>query len=445
MTVYYNDYTMVKRLGHALLAICLLTGCAARQSTQQVVDTNEVKRILHTLAADDMQGRAAFTPGLERAADFIASEFTKIGLEPFADEPDFRQTFEVVQVRPATWEVSFDGVEIAEDHIIVSSNSPGVNWNTDPSVSLIQIQAGADFAQRFREVSAGGKDAIVVVDTSFASLFHRYRGFLMRDRINQDQQQISPTPSIVYVLANDIPTSFRVAFTNSIEEQPLFNVAGMLPGKTKPHEYVIFSAHYDHIGILDAVGQDSIANGADDDASGVSAVISLANYYKKRNDNARTLLFVAFTAEEIGLVGSKYFSSQINADEVVAMINIEMIGKDARFGPNSLYVTGYDQSDLAKIMQQNVENTDFTFHPDPYPTQNLFYRSDNASLAAVGVPAHTFSTVQIDQDRYYHTVKDEVETLSIENIVSSIRAIALGARTIVSGEDAPTRVPKLER
>src|SRR5690606_1900605 len=288
------------------------------------------------------------------------------------------------------------------------------------------------------------KDAIVVIDTSYASLFNRYRGFLMRERVSQEQNT-SPTPSVVYVLANDIPTSFRVAFTNTIEEQPLFNVIGMLPGKSKPHEYVIFSAHYDHIGILDAVDQDSIANGADDDASGVSAVISLANYYKKRDDNARTLLFVAFTAEEIGLVGSKYFSTQINPEEVVAMINIEMIGKDARFGPNSLYVTGYDQSNLAKIMQQNVENTDFAFHPDPYPTQNLFYRSDNASLAAVGVPAHTFSTVQIERDQNYHTVKDEVETLNIQNIVSSIEGIALGIESIVKGKDTPRRVPRLER
>lgn len=433
---------MDKRLGLALLALCILAGCATRQSPQRVVDTKEVKRILHTLAADDMEGRAAFTPGVERAADFIATEFTRIGLEPFADEPNYRQTFEVVQVRPATWEVTFDGAEIPEDHVIVSSNSPGVNWNTDPAVSLIQIKAGDDFAQRFREAATGGKDAIVVVDTSFANLFHRYRGLLMRDRINQNPHT-SPTPSIVYVLTENAPTSFRVAFTNSMEKQPLFNVVGMLPGKSRPGEYVIFSAHYDHIGILDAVDQDSIANGADDDASGVSAVISLANYYKKRNDNERTLLFVAFTAEEIGLVGSKYFSTQIDPDEVVAMINIEMIGKDSRFGPNSLYVTGHDQSNLAKIMQRNVENTDFTFHPDPYPTQNLFYRSDNASLAAVGVPAHTFSTVQIDQDQYYHTVNDEVGTLAINNIVSSIQAIALGARSIVSGEDTPDRVPKL--
>ena len=388
-----------------------------------------------------MQGRAAFTPGVERAADFIATEFTKIGLEPFADEPKFRQTFEVVRIRPATREVTLDGVEIPMDHIIVSSNSPGVNWNTDPGVSLVQIKAGDDFAQRFREVSTGGKDAIVIVDTSFADLFHRYRSILMRERIDQG---ISPAPSVVYVLADNVPTSFRVAFTNSVEKQPLFNVVGMLPGKSKPEEYVIFSAHYDHIGILDAIDQDSIANGADDDASGVSAVISLADYYKKRNDNERTLLFVAFTAEEMGLVGSKYFATQINADEVVAMINIEMIGKDSRFGPNSLYVTGYGQSNLAQIMQQNVENSDFTFHPDPYPTQNLFYRSDNASLAAMGVPAHTFSTVQIDQDQYYHTVNDEVETLAINNIVSSIQAIALGARSVISGDDTPDRVPKLQ-
>src|SRR5690606_6366168 len=184
---------------------------------------------------------------------------------------------------------------------------------------------------------------------------------------------------------------------------PLSNLIGVLPGKTRKDEYVIFSAHYDHIGVIAPVGQDSIANGADDDASGVAAVISLANYYKKLGNNERTLLFVTFTAEELGLVGSTYFAKQLDADKVAAMVNIEMIGKDSRFGPNALYVTGYDRSDLATLMQQQVKGTGFTFHPDPYPAQNLFYRSDNASLAAAGVPAHSFSTVQIEKDTYYHT------------------------------------------
>ncbi|MGK6352634.1 M20/M25/M40 family metallo-hydrolase [Parapedobacter sp. DT-150] len=435
---------MSNTFSHWIWVCCFLAGgCAIRQSADQSVDPKAVSRILNTLAADDMEGRAAFTPGVERAADFIATEFEKIGLQPYTKE-GYRQTFEVTRISPATWEVEFDGTEIPQKHIIISSNSPGVNWNTVPTVSFIQLKAGEDFAQRFREASAGSNDAIVLVDPSFADLFERYRGFLMQSRISQPTNATSPTPSVVFVLAKEVPKSFRVSFTNNIEKLPLSNVIGVLPGKSKPNEYIIFSAHYDHIGILRPKEQDSIANGADDDASGVSAVISLADYYKKKNDHERTLIFAAFTAEELGLVGSKYFSGQLNADEVVAMINIEMIGKDARFGPNSLYVTGYSQSDLAEIMQRNVANTDFSFHPDPYPTQNLFYRSDNASLAALGVPAHTFATVQIDQDQYYHTVDDEIETLHIENIVSSIKAIALGARSLVSGKDTPRRVPKLQ-
>jgi len=194
---------------------------------------------------------------------------------------------------------------------------------------------------------------------------------------------------------------------------------------------------------LPAVGQDSIANGADDDASGTTAMISLAKYFKKLNQNERTLIFVAFTAEEIGMYGSKYFSNNIDPDKVVAMLNIEMIGKDSKFGPNSLYVTGYNNSNLATLMQEQVKGTAFTFHPDPYPQQNLFYRSDNAVLAALGVPAHTFSTSQIDKDSYYHTVKDEVSTLDIDNIKSSIEAIAKGVMGIIKGEQTPTRVEKL--
>lgn len=426
------------------ITVFLASGCSVRQATERIVDPNEVKRILTTLSADDMEGRAAFTPGIERAADFIETEFKKAGLQPYT--PDgYRQTFSVSRIRPATWEVSLDGEDIPHEHIIVSSNSPGINWNDEPGVSLIQIRSGDDFAQRFRDVAVGGKDAIVVIDTSFASLFEKYRGFLMQGKIIQPGQIKQPVPSIVYVLADQLPKSFRVSFTNKVEEFPLTNLIGVLPGKSRAGEYVIFSAHYDHIGILAPVGQDSIANGADDDASGVSAIISLARYYKRINTHERTLLFTAFTAEELGLVGSAYFSGQLQADSVVAMINIEMIGKDAKFGPNSLYVTGYHQSDLAKIMQRNVEKTGFSFHPDPYPNQNLFYRSDNASLASLGVPAHTFATVQIDNDSYYHTVADEVETLDIQNIVSSIQAIALGAKSIVTGKDTPSRIPKLER
>ena len=154
-------------------------------------------------------------------------------------------------------------------------------------------------------------------------------------------------------------------------------------------------------------------------------------------------MFVAFTAEEIGGYGARYFSQQLNPDDVVAMFNIEMIGKDSKFGKNTAFITGYDKSDFGTILQKNLAGTEFTFHPDPYTSQNLFYRSDNATLAALGVPAHTISTDMIDIDPHYHQVTDSYETLDVENILSTIKAIAKSAVTIVKGEDTPSRIPKL--
>ena len=132
----------------------------------------------------------------------------------------------------------------------------------------------------------------------------------------------------------------------------------------------------------------------------------------------------------------------MNPDAVVAMFNIEMIGKESKFGRNAAFITGYEKSDFGKILQSNLTGTDFTFHPDPYPSQRLFYRSDNATLARLGVPAHTISTDQIDIDKLYHSVNDEFESLAMDNIVQTIKAIALSARGIVAGTETPQRIKK---
>lgn len=220
----------------------------------------------------------------------------------------------------------------------------------------------------------------------------------------------------------------------------LNNVVGVLTGKSKPEEIVIFSAHYDHIGTQQPVNGDSIANGADDDASGCTAVIALAKYFASLDNNARTLIFVTFTGEEMGGFGSRYFTGQVDPDKVVAMFNIEMIGKPSKWGPDAAFITGFERSDFGTILQKNVKGTTFQFMPDPYPDQDLFYRSDNARLAIKGVPAHSISTDQIDKDPYYHTVDDEVGTLDMKNMVGTIKAIAAGSKSIVDGKDTPTRV-----
>ncbi|KAF5308617.1 hypothetical protein FQR65_LT18028 [Abscondita terminalis] len=133
------------------------------------------------------------------------------------------------------------------------------------------------------------------------------------------------TNSFVFILGHQISDDYQVELKNNYETIPMFNVAGIIPGKSKAR-------------------QDSIANGADDDASGVTAMIALAKHFKKVNKNERTLIFVAFTGEELGMYVSTYFSKHINPDQVTAMINMEMIGKDSKSAPITMYITGYDQS-----------------------------------------------------------------------------------------------------
>ncbi len=185
---------------------------------------------------------------------------------------------------------------------------------------------------------------------------------------------------------------------------------------------------------------DSIYNGANDDAAGTTAVIMLAKYYKELASNERTLIFAAFTAEEIGGFGSQYFSKQLNPEGVMAMFNIEMIGTESKWGTASAYITGYEKTNMGEILQQNLAGSGFTFHPDPYTTQNLFYRSDNATLARLGVPAHTISTSKMDNEPNYHQPSDEIGTLDMKNMAEIIKAIAVSAKGIIAGKDTPTRV-----
>ena len=122
------------------------------------------------------------------------------------------------------------------------------------------------------------------------------------------------------------------------------------------------------------------------------------------------------------------------------MFNIEMIGTESKWGKNSAFITGFDKSDMGSILQKNLGGTSFTFHPDPYPEQELFYRSDNATMARLGVPAHTISTSKMDNEPNYHKVSDEVETLDLENMARIIQAIALGSTGIITAKETPSRV-----
>ncbi len=415
------------------------------QDVDKLIQQIDVERIIKTLSADDMQGRATFTPGIEKAAQFIEGEYKKTGLLPMTGNTGYRQNFTMIKTSPVKSSVSINGIKIPADSVAIVS-SASFSWTNLSDAEVVVLPLDADLQRDFKKYAASGKKQIVIVDPKFGPVFKRLQTFA---RGGRPAFKDSPAPAqvpVVFVIGKfDAIKSFSISHEVKKEELPLFNLAGIIPGKTKPDEYVIFSGHYDHLGIIRPVQGDSIANGADDDASGTTAVLTLAKYFKKLDNNARTLIFVAFTAEEIGEFGSQYFATTVIPDKVVAMFNIEMIGKASKWGQNAALITGFERSSFGPILQKNLEGTAFKFYPDPYTDQNLFYRSDNASLARVGVPAHTISTDQIDIDKLYHTVKDEFSTLDVGNITSTIKAIALSSRTIVSGQDTPTRVAKLER
>ena len=218
---------------------------------------------------------------------------------------------------------------------------------------------------------------------------------------------------------------------------------GVLKGHEKNGENVLFSGHYDHLGSKDGEG-DTIYNGADDDASGTTAVLNLAQYYAEKDNNKRTLMFSAFTAEEIGGFGSKYFSQQLNPDDVVAMINIEMIGKPSKFGAGTVWMTGMERSNLGTLLNEKLAATNTEIFADPYPEQGLFYRSDNATLARLGVPAHSFSSTQLDKDQHYHQVSDDLASLDLTSMHKVIESLATATQSLVDGEVTPTRVDKAQ-
>lgn len=413
----------------------LATGAFAQQA-DKYLNAAEALRIESVLASDDMRGRRTGTPEIDKAADFIAGEFQKSGLKYFNGLQTYRQPFTQFRTKFISAAASIDGTALEEKSIIAVTTDSLLKITEGSGYSKVVISNTENLLARAQEILAQKKNTLVFVNSFFVNDFNKLK------RFKRDGARMSY--SVVFVLSNADAVKYDLEIRNKITETTYANVVGVLPGRSRKDEFVVFSGHYDHLGVSKPNAQgDSVYNGANDDAAGTTAVIMLANYFAKLHSNERTLVFVAFTAEEIGGFGSQYFSKNIDADKVVAMFNLEMIGTESKWGTNSAYITGYERSDFGRILQKNLEGTSFHFEPDPYPTQNLFYRSDNATLAALGVPAHTISTSKMDNEPNYHKQSDEISTLDLNNMAEIMKAIALSSKTIVSGKDTPTRVEKM--
>ncbi len=179
------------------------------------------------------------------------------------------------------------------------------------------------------------------------------------------------------------------------------------------NEFIIIGAHYDHIGLQNEENGDTIANGANDNASGTTAVLEFARYFGSLKENKRSIIFALFSGEEKGLLGSKHLAQKLKDSnlDVYAMLNFEMIGVPMVDKDHSLYLTGYQLSNLAEITNTYAHKNLVGFLPKAKEF-NLFRRSDNASFHDLfNVPSQTYSSFDFTNFDYYHKVGDEASKM----------------------------------
>ncbi|NER11858.1 M20/M25/M40 family metallo-hydrolase [Leptobacterium flavescens] len=220
-----------------------------------------------------------------------------------------------------------------------------------------------------------------------------------------------------------------VKITNEIKRDASKNVVALLPGTERKDEYIIYSAHWDHLGVGRPVGNDSIYNGAVDNASGTACLLAIAEAFKKEKQPKRSILFIAVTAEEQGLLGSAYYAENPIYDpkKTVANINMDAISNP---GPmKDLTITGYGHSEMDEYAREIAEKQGRYIIPDPEAEKGYFFRSDHFNFAKIGIPAlyasggyedfeHGIDFVKQMNDEYlknkYHQPLDEYDPETFE-------------------------------
>lgn len=228
--------------------------------------------------------------------------------------------------------------------------------------------------------------------------------------------------------------SYLVPF--NYKGKTVYNVCGIKKGKSD--KTLAFTAHFDHIGSTDNKG-DWVYNGADDNASGVTTIIGIADYFKTKNPDF-SLMFIAFNAEEIGMKGSKAISDlqelQPKFQNISALLNFEMVATVSQFGPNTLYMTGDEVSDLDELLNGKAANS-LQIFPDPNVGQNLFYRSDNVVFVKKKLVAHSFSTVNMNTARHYHQLNDDIRVVNFDNLTQIINNVGKTIENLNTKNFAP--------
>jgi Peptidase family M28 len=413
--------------------LCLLCISSFAQSIKDSISKEYVEKTITYLASDEMGGRVNYSKKQLEATDFLSNKFKSCGLEPFPGFNSFYQPFRTsLRTGSDMYELEWNGRKLSDSVFHFFGQSLDLGKKELSDFFILQAKYPVADAILFRNWDNKTNNILIWIKLPDSiNISMATKNIIIPDGM--------PASDILIVVTPDEPQSLQLSVNDKKGNDLLYNIVGMLPGHSKANEAIIFSAHYDHIDrdIMGVSGE--IFNGANDDASGTTAVLALAHYFAMRKDNERSIVFCLFAGEELGLFGSRAFVNYIKPETIKAVINIEMIGATNVTGKKAFFVTGSYYSDLWKILKNNLKDEKIKVLQQYSDPKMLFQRSDNYTFAKEGIPAHSLMCSD-DNEPCYHKPCDDVKRIDMENMTLVIQAIAKSCRSLISGEDTPKRI-----
>lgn len=457
----------LKKTALVVILILTLTNLGIAQKKDVITEQN-VRAQMEFLASDAMQGRGSGTQFEQITAYYLASMMMQFGVEPAGQKDSSgKQTFiQTVNITRNTFVdnpkliYSNNGATVSLEHgkeILISRMSAGqisgslqkIGTDGKPNAgAVVFIKSSGDSPiamQSLQSFFTSGAAAVLIEETpqtraNWARAAARKPSFTSIS----DKQTTSTT--LITVSKDEAAKIAQLADGTNIEikgelapqqKQQTWNAVGKIMGSDKnlSSDVILLSAHLDHLGVRNVQSEDKIFNGADDDASGCTAVIELARILASGDKPKRTVYFAFYGSEEAGGYGAQYFVDNLGfpKEKLIANLQFEMIGRpDKKVKPDELWLTGYDRSNLGpELAKQGAKLVQ-----DPHSDQNFFQRSDNYTLARQGVIAHTVSSFGLHTD--YHQVSDEIKTIDFQYMTQAINSMIKPVQWLINSNFKPT-------
>jgi len=451
------------------------TGPAAASSAAETITAADLRLRVGELAHDSMRGRNTPSPELEKAARHIGRHFESLGLLP-GDAGSFLQSYPLALTGPGAagrQTLRLDGPGGGALPATVWAAIPGGgDLSGEGDVLVTTLAADEDLSGRvalvhvpqdhLRDALGGlralldrGADGVLFAVDAAEPYFEGLRGFFDRERLSVGVPEELPAPAALVRLealpsalasalargAGDEAEEYRATLRTSarIREAEGFNTIGWIEGSDPDlrDEYIVFTAHMDHVGVGRPVAGDSIYNGADDDASGTATIMELAEAFASLpTAPRRSVVFMTVSGEEKGLLGSRWYSDHplFPLESTVANLNIDMIGRNWR---DTVVAIGREESSLGESLEAVVARhpeLGLTMIDDPWPEENFYLRSDHYNFARKGVPVLFFFTGTHED---YHGPDDEPDRILYEKTSRIARLIFFLGLEIADAEGRP--------